>query len=164
MDRVDANKAEGNSDTDTSSSDESDQETNNAAALTKNDVRVTQTMGEELNHAKCIEGHQFYKLDWNHKDLQHFHRPDIQSCFEDYPKIPAIIKPVNQEAVEERLNPHEYFKDKEKLSLRTRGKFCIFEHVDQHPLFVNNFGMASRLKRYYYGDKVPSEKIFRNNF
>jgi|LauGreDrversion4_2_1035121.scaffolds.fasta_scaffold30633_3 hypothetical protein len=75
-----------------------------------------------------------------------------------------MIKPLIKEAVEERLNPHEYFKDKEKLSLRTKGKFCIFEHVDQHPLFVNNFGMASRLKRYYYGDKIPSEKIFRNNF
>lgn len=58
------------------------------------------------------------------------------------------------------LNAHEKFKDRYKLSIK-KGKFCIFEHVDQYPLFVNNFGMASRLKRYYYGDKMPSEKIFR---
>lgn len=40
----------------------------------------------------------------------------------------------------------------------------MFEHVDQHPLFVNNFGMASRLKRYFYGDRVPTEKIFKFGF
>jgi len=39
--------------------------------------QVTQTMGEELNHAKCIEGHSYYKLDWSNKDLEHFHRPDV---------------------------------------------------------------------------------------
>lgn len=60
---------------------------------------------------------------------------------------------------EKRLNPHDYFKDRFKLSL-TKGKFCTFEHIDQHPLFVNNFGMASRLRRYFYDNKVPSKKVF----
>ena len=54
-----------------------------------------------------------------------------------------------------------YFKHRIKLSLN-KGKFCIFEHIDQNPLFVNNFGMASRLRRYYYGDKQPSKKEFLN--
>ena len=66
-----------------------------------------------------------------------------------------------KEDKETRLNPHEYFKTRFKLMLN-KGKFCIFEHIDQHPLFVNNFGMASRLKRYYYGDKQPSKKEFLN--
>lgn len=62
---------------------------------------------------------------------------------------------------ETRLNPHLYFKERYRLSLN-RGKFSIFEHIDQHPLFVNNFGMASRLRRYFYGDKVPTKKDFLN--
>jgi len=30
---------------------------------------------------------------------------------------------------EKRLNPHDYFKDRFKLSL-SKGKFSIFEHID----------------------------------
>ena len=41
-----------------------------------------------------------------------------------------------------------------------KGKFCLFEHIDQNPLFVNNFGMASRIKRFFYDDKQPSKKVF----
>ena len=57
------------------------------------------------------------------------------------------------------MNPHDYFKDRLKLSTM-KGNFCLFEHVDQHPLFINNFGMASRIKRYFYDDKQPSRKVF----
>ena len=57
-----------------------------------------------------------------------------------------------KEEIEARLDAHLYFKHRIKLSLN-KGKFCIFEHIDQNPLFVNNFGMASRLRRYFYGDK-----------
>lgn len=47
------------------------------------------------------------------------------------------------------------------MSLK-KGKFQIFEHIDQNPLFLNNFGMASRLNRYFYGDRVPHKKEFQN--
>ena len=57
------------------------------------------------------------------------------------------------------INAHDYFKDRFKLSLKD-GKFCIFEHVDQQPLFVNNFGMASKLKRYIYSDKFLPQSAF----
>lgn len=62
-----------------------------------------------------------------------------------------------KEDKETRLDAHLYFKTRLKLSL-SKGKFCIFEHIDQHPLFVNNFGMASRLRRYFYGDQLPSNR------
>lgn len=63
---------------------------------------------------------------------------------------------LNNEFIEKRskkvgINAHEYFKDRYKLSLKD-GKFSIFEHIDQRPLFVNNFGMASKLKRYVYSE------------
>ena len=35
--------------------------------------------------------------------------------------------------------------------------------VTAHPLFINNFGMASRLKRYFYGAKLPLKKVFKTN-
>ena len=87
------NKVEVNSATYSSSSSENDEETPNTAKAPVAG-QVTQTMGEELNHAKCIEGHSYYKLDWSHKDLEHFHRPDVQSCFETEPnrKISVLVK------------------------------------------------------------------------
>lgn len=57
------------------------------------------------------------------------------------------------------INAHEYFKDRFKLSLKD-GRFCIFEHIDKRPLFVNNFGMASKLKRFVYSDEVLSQMAF----
>jgi transcription initiation factor TFIID subunit 1 len=68
------------------------------------------------------------------------------------------LRVMTNEYIEKRskkigINAHEFFKDRFKLSLKD-GKFCIFEHVDQRPLFINNFGMASKLKRYVYSDEV----------
>ena len=40
------------------------------------------------------------------------------------------------------MNAYEIFKDRFKLSL-VDGKFCLFEHIDEEPLYINNFGMAS---------------------
>ena len=120
-------------------------------------------IADELNHAECIKDLSFFKLKWDEKDLETFHRPNIQTPFLTYAnqKMPLKVISTKKEDKETRLNPHEYFKTRFKLMLN-KGKFCLFEHIDQHPLFVNNFGMASRLKRYYYGDKQPSKKEFLN--
>lgn len=56
-------------------------------------------------------------------------------------------------------NAHEYLKDRFKISIKD-GKFCLFEHVDQNPLFINNVGMASKIKRYIYNDKSLPPKAF----
>ena len=37
----------------------------------------------------------------------------------------------------------------------------IFEHIDQNPLFFNNFGMASKLYRYIYSDSILPLKYFK---
>jgi hypothetical protein len=68
QDGVDPNKPLVNSDSNSSLSSDSEEEVKNVSGIPTGG-RVTQTMGEELNHAKCIEGHAFYKLDWSHKDL-----------------------------------------------------------------------------------------------
>lgn len=40
------------------------------------------------------------------------------------------------------INADEYFNDRVKLSLKD-GRFAIFEHIDEDPIYVNNFGMVS---------------------
>ena len=52
------------------------------------------------------------------------------------------------------------FRDAYKLSAR-KGKFLVFEHVDEHPLFVTNFGMASKLFRYVYSEAPVPLRHFR---
>lgn len=66
---------------------------------------------------------------------------------------------MDMKAIRSLQNMDEHFKDRIKLSLRD-GKFCIFEHVDQNPIFVNNFGMVSKLDRYMYNDRALPAKHF----
>jgi transcription initiation factor TFIID subunit 1 len=114
----------------------------------KNQDRVTR---DELIHARCIKDLSYYKLNWKNEDLRYFHRPEISMRMRPGQGVPCKPTALKKEEKDNRLNPHDFFKDRWKLSLR-KGKFCVFEHVDQHPLFLNNFGMASRLKRYFYDD------------
>ena len=37
----------------------------------------------------------------------------------------------------------------------------VFENIDQNPLFINNFGMASKLYRYIYSDRILPLKYFK---
>lgn len=47
------------------------------------------------------------------------------------------------------FNTDQYFKEKGKLSIK-KGEFCLFEHYDCDPLFINNFGMATQLNQFIY--------------
>ena len=78
------------------------------------------------------------------------------------PSIPVRINTneyLDKKQRKSGINAHEYFKDRFKLSLK-EGSFAIFEHIDQKPLFINNFGMASKLKRYVYSDEVLPTAAF----
>ena len=65
-----------------SSSSDSDSESDDGQDLhekqKRKSNRVLQALGDELNHAKCIQDLSFYKLDWTNEDLDTFHRPNIQ--------------------------------------------------------------------------------------
>lgn len=77
--------------------------------------------------------------------------------FEQATSIPMQV--IDRELIRKKgkkrgiINADEYFNNRFKLSLK-EGKFSIFEHVDEHPIFINNFGMVSKLFRYLYNDKV----------
>ena len=51
------------------------------------------------------------------------------------------------------MNSYEIFKNAKKLSL-TDGKIALFEHIDEYPLFMANFGMANKMKKYLYSTKL----------
>ena len=55
------------------------------------------------------------------------------------------------------MNSYEIFRNAKKLSL-SDGKIALFEHIDEYPLFLANFGMANKMKKYLY-----STELFMNS-
>ena len=60
------------------------------------------------------------------------------------------------------MNSYEIFKNAKKLSL-TDGKIALFEHIDEYPLFIANFGMANKMKKYLYSTKLFITSNNKNN-
>lgn len=56
------------------------------------------------------------------------------------------------------MNAYEIFKNYHKLSIN-EGKYSLFEHIDEDPLFINNFGMATKLKKYLFNNKLFNNSI-----
>ena len=61
------------------------------------------------------------------------------------------------------MNSYEIFKNHKKLSLAD-GKIALFEHIDEYPLFMNNFGMANKMKKYLYSTKLFMTSNNKNNY
>lgn len=57
------------------------------------------------------------------------------------------------------IKPDEHFKKRRLLSLHD-GKFALFEHIDEEPLYLNNFGMVSNLERHIFADKPLDKSDF----
>ena len=60
------------------------------------------------------------------------------------------------------MNSYEIFKNAKKLSL-VDGKIALFEHIDEYPLFMANFGMANKMKKYLYSTKLFITSNTKNN-
>ena len=60
------------------------------------------------------------------------------------------------------MNSYEIFKNAKKLSL-SDGKIALFEHIDEYPLFLANFGMANKMKKYLYTTELFMNSNNRNN-
>ena len=60
------------------------------------------------------------------------------------------------------MNAYEIFKDRFKLSL-VEGKFILFENIDEYPIYLSNFGMASKLKKYIYSNKLFNSSSLNPN-
>ena len=60
------------------------------------------------------------------------------------------------------MNSYEIYKNAKKLSL-SDGKIALFEHIDEYPLFLANFGMANKMKKYLYTTELYMNSNNRNN-
>ena len=60
------------------------------------------------------------------------------------------------------MNSYEIFKNAKKLSL-SDGKIALFEHIDEYPLFLANFGMANKMKKYLYSTELFMYSNNKNN-
>ena len=60
------------------------------------------------------------------------------------------------------MNSYEIFKNAKKLSL-SDGKIALFEHIDEYPLFLANFGMANKMKKYLYTTELFMNSNNKNN-
>ena len=60
------------------------------------------------------------------------------------------------------MNSYEIFKNSKKLSL-SDGKIALFEHIDEYPLFLANFGMANKMKKYLYSTELFMNSNNKNN-
>jgi transcription initiation factor TFIID subunit 1 len=81
----------------------------------------------------------------------------------DRVKLPLDI--IDRERIQKKslkrgiINADEHFKTRVRLSLQD-GKFALFEHVDEAPLYLNNFGMVSNLERYIYAESPLPKSDF----
>ena len=145
--------------------------------------------GNLLTHAKCAYNLTYNKINLNWDDLKEFHRPNFArfllrekkkrnflftisdkfdiSTGDKHKRWNCTVLTRNYLRKKERkrlakniqyMNAYEIFKDRYKLSI-TDGKYCLFEHIDENPIFISNFGMASKLKKFIYTAKLFNQNI-----
>lgn len=162
-------------------------------SLHSNQLKIGNSKGNLITHAKCSYNFTYNKINLTYNDLGEFHRPNFCKWMMDekqkrkfsivigegcdlandtknkhYPCY-IVTKSYLQKKEKKLLNKniqymnaYEIFKDKKKLSLFD-GKFCLFEHIDEYPLFVSNFGMASKMRKYLYSPKLFALNMNANN-
>ena len=147
-------------------------------------LKIGNSKGNLVTHAKCSYNFTYNKINLTYDDLGDFHRPnfckwmtqerskrnfsivigegcDLSNDARNKRWQCKLVTKVNLIKKEKKLmnkniqymNAYEIFKDRKKLSL-IDGKFCLFEHLDEYPLLISNFGMASKMKKYLYSTKL----------
>ena len=163
------------------------------ATNTNSTLKIGKSKTNILTHAKCAYNLTYYKLNLTNEDLREFHRPnickyflkekkkknfsfkisenfDISNC-ENSKRWNTTILTRNYLKKKEKkriskniqyMNAYEIFKDRFKLSL-VEGKFILFENIDEYPIYLSNFGMASKLKKYIYSNKLFNSSSLNPN-
>ncbi len=159
----------------------------------QNFLKIGKAKGNLLTHAKCGYNLTYNKINLTYDDLRDFHRPNFCKYLlrekkkknfsfmisEKYniskgDKIKRwdcailtrnFLKKQEKKRISKNIqymNAYEIFKDRHKLSLND-GKYALFEHIDEYPLFVSNFGMASKLKKFLYTPKLFNVNVANPN-
>ena len=158
-----------------------------------NQLKIGNSKSAFVTHAKCSYNFVYNHLNLLYEDLGEFHRPNfcknrmIEKKKNRFTlKIDKIDNDINvndiknfkyniniitkNKLVNEKnnkkniqyMNAYEIFKNNKKLSL-INGKFALFEHIDEYPLFINNFGMASKMKKLLYSSRIFMANSNNNN-
>jgi len=167
--------------------------TNTNSALNQNFLKIGKAKGNLLTHAKCSYNLTYNKINLTYDDFRDFHRPNFCkyllrekkkknfsfSISEKYNISKGerlkrwdcailtrnFLKKQEKKRISKNIqymNAYEIFKDRHKLSLND-GKYALFEHIDEYPLFVSNFGMASKLKKFLYTPKIFNINVANPN-
>ena len=137
--------------------------------------------GSVITHAKCAYSFAYNKVNLNYEDLADFHRPNFckflmldneeKNNDSKNKRYPCYLMTKAHLAQKEKkmigkniqyMNSYEIFKNAKKLSL-SDGKIALFEHIDEYPLFLANFGMANKMKKYLYTTELFMNSTNKNN-
>lgn len=108
-----------------------------------------------LKHAAPAYDYPFFKTEWTKQELRNFHRPDVYLRGKKWK-----VKLTNQYQAESRgevVTSHSMFNSAKQLSLK-EGGFLLLEYLEKRPPLLNNFGMASKIRRYYLGARRAPEE------
>lgn len=108
-----------------------------------------------LKHAKPAYDYIYLKKDWSDEELRTFHRPPFLFK-EPLLKLRLLQREPPISTTSENITAHNLFKNLKSLSLR-KNAFAIFEYIEKRPHLLGNYGMASKLKRYYKGPSAGCE-------
>ncbi|OMJ72784.1 hypothetical protein SteCoe_28703 [Stentor coeruleus] len=111
-----------------------------------------------LKHACPAYDYPFIKTEWGKQELRNFHRPEIYLRGKKWkvrlPKFSASSP--THEFFGENITAHATLITAKQLSIK-EGPFMMMEYLEKRPPLLNNFAMASKVKRYYKGSKKNLE-------
>ena len=138
------NNSPDGSDDQLSDSAKSESNTTNLHVIPTHQSRIT-----TLKHAKPAYDYIYLKKDWPDEELRSFHRPPFL-VKEPVLKVRITPREPALTSTSENITAHNLFKSLKSLSLR-KNAFALFEYIEKRPHLLGNFGMASKLKRYFKG-------------
>jgi len=144
------NNSQDDSEEQQSDSGKSESNTINMHVLPSHQSRTT-----TLKHAKPAYDYIYLKKDWAEEELRAFHRPPFLFK-EPLLKLRLLPRESPISTSSENITAHNLFKSLKSLSLR-KNAFALFEYIEKRPHLLGNYGMASKLKRYYKGAATGCE-------
>ena len=108
-----------------------------------------------LKHAILAYNYPFIKRSWSDDELRNFHKPLFKGDIEGFIDTSKIqpTEPQLKQARSEDITAYLMLKQSRSLSIK-EGSFMITEYIEQRPPLINNFGMCSKLRRFYKGYKA----------
>ena len=107
-----------------------------------------------LKHAASAYEYPFLKTEWTKLELRNFHRPEVVLSGKKW-KV-KLSSQIQLESRGEVVTSFSMLNSSKQLSLK-EGGFLMMEYMEKRPLMLNNFGMASKIRRYYLGGKKQAE-------